>query len=85
MNEFRCACGYQVASDDELADHVGDLMIPADDTAPDGVRHAEVAGTGGRQCLCGFAAKTGTGLDEHLLGVFSAVGAVGRDGRRHSG
>jgi len=83
MTGHTCACGYEAVSGDELADHIGELMIPADDIAPDGVRHAEAAGPAGRRCLCGFPAESGPGLDEHLLAVFTAGGAVGRDGRGH--
>jgi hypothetical protein len=85
MTDHVCACGFEAISDDELADHVGDLMIPDDDIAPDGARHAEAAGPGGHQCLCGFRADSGAALDEHLLAVFTVFGAVGRDGRGHGG
>jgi hypothetical protein len=83
MNDRICACGFEADSDDELADHVGDMMIPDDDTAADGVRHAEAAGQAGHRCLCGFTAGTGLVLDEHLLAVFTDSGALGRDGRGH--
>ena len=85
MNDYACPCGYQAASDDELANHVGEMMIPDDDTAGDGVRHAEAAGQAGHRCLCGFAAEGGAELDEHLLAVFTAADGAGRDGRRHGG
>ena len=85
MNDYACACGYEVISGDELADHIGDMVIPDDDTALDGVLHAEAAGQARHRCLCGLAARTGAELDEHLLAVFMADGAVGRDGRRHGG
>jgi hypothetical protein len=80
VTDYTCACGYEAASDEDLADHIGDMMIPGDDTAPDGVRHAEAAGQAGHHCLCGFTAETGPALDEHLLTAFAHVG---RDGRRH--
>lgn len=83
MNEYTCVCGYEATSDDELADHLGDMIIPDDDTAPDGVLHAEVAGPAGHRCLCGFTAEDGADLDEHLLAVFTAGGVVGRGGGRH--
>jgi hypothetical protein len=84
VTDYACACGYQAVSDEDLADHLGDMLIPNDDTAPDGVRHAEVAGQAGHRCLCGLAAGTGPALDEHLLAVFASVGMVGRDGRGHA-
>jgi hypothetical protein len=59
------------------------MMIPDDDAAADGVRHAEAAGQAGHRCLCGFTAGTGPVLDEHLLGVFMIGDALGRDGRGH--
>jgi hypothetical protein len=85
VNDCACTCGYEAPSPEELADHVGEMMIPGDDTAQDGIRHAEAAGSAGSRCLCGFTADTGASLDEHLLAVFTAVGALGRDGRRHGG
>jgi hypothetical protein len=85
VNDYSCVCGYQAVSNEDLADHIGDMVIPDDDTTPDGVLHAEVAGQAGHRCLCGFTSETGTGLDEHLLAVFTADGAIGRDGRRHGG
>jgi hypothetical protein len=84
MNDYTCACGYEAVSGDELADHLGDMLIPDDDLAPDGVRHAEAAGQARHRCLCGLTARTGTELDEHLLAVFTVADAVGRDGRRHA-
>jgi hypothetical protein len=85
MNDYTCACGYEAVTGEELSDHLGDMLIPDDDTAADGVLHAEVAGQAGHRCLCGFTAEIGSGLDEHLLAVFTADGAVGRDGRGHGG
>jgi hypothetical protein len=78
-----CVCGYEAASGQDLADHIGEMMIPDDDTAPDGARHAEAAGSAGCRCLCGFTAQAGTSLDDHLLAIFTAPGMVGRDGHRH--
>jgi hypothetical protein len=80
-----CVCGYEAASEQELADHIGEMMIPDDDTAADGIRHAEATGSAGSGCLCGFTARPETSLDGHLLAVFTVGGAVGRDGRRHDG
>ncbi len=85
MNDYTCVCGHEAICGEDLADHVGDMMIPDDDTATDGVRHAEAAGQPGHQCLCGFTAQAGAALDEHLLAAFTAAGAVGRDGRGHGG
>jgi hypothetical protein len=97
MNDYICACGYKAVSAEELGDHVGDLMIPPDDIAPDGQAHAEAArgerGATGPdpvrlRCLCGFLSGTSvsgaaTGLDEHLLAAFTGPGVIGIDGRRH--
>jgi hypothetical protein len=84
VNDYTCACGHEAVTAEDLADHVGDMMIPDDDTARDGVRHAEAADLAGHRCLCGFPAEAAPALDDHLLAVFTASGAVGRDGRRHS-
>ena len=92
MSDYTCACGFEAATAEELADHVGEMVIPLDDTAPDGVVHAEAArhergATGpdpaGWRCVCGFASGTATGLDEHLLAAFTRPGAIGLDGRPH--
>jgi hypothetical protein len=85
MSDYTCVCGYEGVTREELSDHLGDMLIPDDDTAADGVLHAEAAGQAGHRCLCGFTAEIGPGLDEHLLAVFTADGAVGRDGRGHGG
>ena len=85
MNDHTCACGHEAASGEDLADHIGEMTIPDDDMAADGVPHAEATGSAGSRCLCGFTAQAGSTLEEHLLSVFTAGGAVGRDGRRHGG
>jgi hypothetical protein len=60
------------------------MFIPADDTAPDGVVHAESAREEpGRACLCGMAFGDEGALDGHLLGVFNTAGGLGHDGARH--
>jgi hypothetical protein len=91
MSDHTCACGYEAATPEELGDHIGEMIVPPDDIAPDGQVHAEAAGgkrgagsdqTGAR-CLCGFTSGTATGLDEHLLAVFTAPGTIGQDGRTH--
>ena len=90
MNDHTCACGYDAVTAEALRDHVGEVVIPPDDTAPDGRVHAEVArdergATGpdpaGYRCVCGFRSGTGTGLDEHLLAVFAGPSATSQDCR----
>jgi hypothetical protein len=77
-----CTCGYQAASDDDLADHLGELLIPGNDEDASGQVHAEAARDGKlpvgqpqAACLCGFAAASPAGLDAHLLAAFSAPGS----------
>ena len=86
MPDYTCACGHEAASADELADHVGEMVIPDDDTGPDGQRHAEAArpepgavgaDPAGLRCLCGYRPGTAAALDEHLLSVFTRPGAAG--------
>jgi hypothetical protein len=88
MDDYTCACGFGSVSAEELGDHVGEMVIPPDDTAPDGQLHAEAArdaaSPAGCRCVCGFRSDSMTGVDEHLLGVFAGSGAIGRDGRRHA-
>jgi hypothetical protein len=92
MNDYTCACGYDAVTPEELGDHIGELAIPPDDVAPDGQAHAEAArdkraaagaDQTGLRCVCGFTSGTATGLDEHLLAVFTSPGAIGQDGREH--
>jgi hypothetical protein len=92
MIDHICACGYEAASAEELGDHVGELVIPPDDIAPDGQAHAEAArdkrgavgaDPAGSRCVCGFTSASATGLDEHLLAVFTDPATVGRDGQGH--
>jgi hypothetical protein len=90
MNDYTCACGYEAATAEELGDHVGEMIIPLDDIARDGAVHAEAArgepeaagaGPAGWRCMCGFLSGSPTGLDEHLLVVFTPSGTTGPDGR----
>ena len=92
MNDLTCKCGYEAVTAEELGDHVGEMVIPPDDIAPDSQAHAEsardrhaTAGADqtGSRCLCGFTSATATGLDEHLLVVFASPGATSQDGREH--
>jgi hypothetical protein len=87
MDEYQCRCGYEATSGDELADHLGEQFIPADDTATDGQRHAELLRPGADgtlwECLCGFSTVEMPEVDAHLLAVFTPPGAIGADGRRH--
>ena len=92
MNDHICACGYEAVSAPELSDHIGEMLIPADDIAPDGQAHAEAArdergavgpDPTGYRCVCGSTSGTATGLDGHLLAVFTGPGATIQDGRVH--
>jgi len=76
-----CSCGFTPTVDETLADHLGEMFIPDDDTDEVGQRHAEA---GGRTCLCGHKATSATGLDTHLVAALTPPGRVGRDGRPHA-
>jgi hypothetical protein len=88
MDDYTCACGFGATSFEELGDHVGEMLIPTDDIAPDGLLHAEAArdaaSPAGCRCMCGFQGDSMTGLDEHLLTVFTGPGTTGRDRRKHA-
>ena len=78
-----CNCGFTGTGED-LVEHLGEMFIPADDTGPDGVVHAESARQEpGRACLCGLAFGGSDSLDAHLLQVFAAPAGLGLDGSRH--
>jgi hypothetical protein len=66
--------------DESLADHLGEMLIPDDDTDKAGRHHAE---TELRTCLCGHVAPSAADLDAHLLTAFTSPGRLGRDGRTH--
>jgi hypothetical protein len=89
MDEITCACGFVQTDDYRLADHLGEVFIPADDLAFDGQIHAEAARDGSRAagqalaCLCGYQAANGAALDAHLLKAFAPSGHAGLDGRPH--
>lgn len=36
MTSYRCSCGYAPARDDDLADHLGEMLVPLDDKGSDG-------------------------------------------------
>jgi hypothetical protein len=87
MKSNQCMCGYQATSDDDLADHLGEWLIPRNDTAEDGQVHAEAArgeklpaGTppAAYACLCGFETASMAGFDAHLLAVFSRCSRTSR-------
>jgi hypothetical protein len=81
--EVACSCGFTGAAQD-LAEHLGEMFIPADDTGPDGVVHAESAREeSGRGCLCGLAFGGKDALDAYLLQVFVTDAGLGLDGARH--
>jgi|tagenome__1003787_1003787.scaffolds.fasta_scaffold20769066_2 hypothetical protein len=92
MSACRCACGYEAASSEDLADHLGEQFIPADDTDAGGQVHAEAAreqgatelARAGWRCLCGFGAPDLAGFDAHLLAVFTPPDRIGADARRHA-
>ena len=55
MSQNACACGFTASGGDELAEHLGEMFIPADDIGGDGVVHAEDGRDApGRACLCGL-------------------------------
>jgi len=87
MRTHECTCGYQAASDDDLTAHLGEWLIPGNDTAEDGRVHAEAARAEQpapgvlpqpSACLCGFEAATLADLDAHLLAVFTPPGPAHR-------
>jgi len=90
MDEITCACGFVPTDDYHLADHLGEVFIPADDRASDGQSHAEAARDGSRPaakalaCLCGYQAADGAALDAHLLEVFASSSHAGLDGQPHA-
>jgi len=89
MDEIACACGFVPTDDYHLADHLGEVFIPADDRASDGQLHAEAGRDRSRAagkalaCLCGYRAADGGALDAHLLEVFALSGDAGLDGQPH--
>lgn len=92
MNHHQCACGFLAGTPEELADHLGEMFIPAGatpagDMAGDGQRHAELHRPGADgtfwECLCGFATVEMRALDAHLLAVFTPPDGIGADGRYH--
>lgn len=99
MTDHRCSCGYAAASDDDLADHLGEMFSPQDDTAADGQVHAEAArdtpdgpqgpsrpaGTTSTTwtCLCGFEAADIAQFDAHLVSAFTPADHIGHDGHEH--
>jgi len=89
MDEIACACGFVPTDDYHLADHLGEVFIPADDRARDGELHAEAARDGSRAagvalaCLCGYRAADGAALDAHLMQVFAPAGDAGLNGQPH--
>lgn len=91
MTQLPCSCGYEADTPVDLADHLGEVFIPGNDTAPDGLVHAETArddsfpGLGTLRCTCGFATGDIATMDAHLLGVFIRDDAIGVDGRKHLG
>lgn len=79
-----CRCGYQPASDDDLAAHLSEALVPDDDLAADGVIHAErVCAADSKACMCGLRATDPATLDAHLLTAFTSADGLGRDGRAH--
>ena len=94
-HEHRCCCGYTPTADYSLTDHLGEMLIPADDSDSAGRVHAEAARDGDAgdegltaavqsRCLCGHATDSPAALDEHLLAAFTVPGTLGCDGHRHA-
>jgi hypothetical protein len=92
MNAHICACGYQAITADELLEHIGEMVIPLDDIAPDGRPHAEAArdergalgsDPAGSRCVCGFVTDTTTALDHHLLSAFAEPDTLSPHGHTH--
>jgi hypothetical protein len=85
MSHSACACGFTAPDDDALAEHLGEMFIPADDIGAGGAGHAEDGrDVPGRACLCGFTGPGPAALDAHLLAACTPADAIGRDGRRHA-
>jgi hypothetical protein len=87
MTEHSCQCGYKASSPEDLTDHLGEMLIPDDGTAPDGQVHAEAARDEPRiggivACLCGFRGTAGE-LDSHLLSALAPGDRTGHDGKIH--
>jgi hypothetical protein len=96
MDEPACTCGFVPTDDYHLADHLGEVFIPADDRAIDGRLHAEAArdtapaardtapaASDALACRCGYRTPDGAALDVHILSAFTPPNAIGPDGRRH--
>jgi hypothetical protein len=97
MELLQCSCGY-TGEAAGLAEHLGEVFIPADDTGADGQAHAEMAAyaipaaTGhpgalnvsGFTCLCSFSTEESAAFDDHLLAMFVTPDRVGTDGIRHA-
>ena len=89
MTLLACSCGYEAGAPVDLGDHLGEVFIPGDDTAPDGRVHAEAARDGtftalaALRCACGFTTGDTASMDGHLLRVFIPDDAIGLDGRKH--
>jgi hypothetical protein len=76
-----CSCGYAPTSEESLADHLGEMFIPSDDTDASGQLHAEAVP--GR-CVCGHIVASQAALDAHLLAAFTPPDHLGRDGHEHN-
>jgi hypothetical protein len=85
VSQNACGCGFAASNSDELAGHLGEMFIPADDIGADGAAHAEDGrDVPGRACQCGFTGPGAEALDEHLLAAFTPADEIGRDGQRHA-
>jgi hypothetical protein len=94
MSRHQCACGFLADAREELADHLGEMFVPADtspagDVASDSQRHAELSRRDADgtlwECLCGLVGAETQALDAHLLAVFTPPDGIGHDGRYHQG
>ena len=83
-----CSCGFAAPTVPELIDHLHEAFSLADDTAPDGIQHAEAprdqpADDPLIRCLCGYPAISLDDLDRHILAAYTASDATAPDGSSH--
>jgi hypothetical protein len=85
MPRYHCSCGFAIDDPEALADHLGWVFDPDDDTGNDGHPHAEVthAGLPAHRCACGYTTTDAADLNDHLLLAVIPPDGVGLDGSRH--
>ncbi len=92
MIALNCLCGFAACAPEDLADHLHEAFMRADDTGHDGIRHAETARDIAANadppsrlaCLCGLTTASAAELDDHLLRVFTPADQVDQVGLKHS-